>query len=248
MKLRVERMGRIGYAPMLALQEARHAAVLADKEPDTLFLLEHDPVVTLGKNSGLDGADNLKRTPQELTAIGIELHRSSRGGDVTYHGPGQIVGYPIVKLRDGEKDIRRFIWNLEEVLIRTCAEYEVVACRVDGLRGVWVGNDKVAAIGVRVARWTTMHGFALNVSTDLAHFAAIVPCGIRGRGVTSLAALLGRAPQMVEVEDHLARHCSQVLNREPCRDVTVAAHTISAGRADTGNLDSPTGELQDGRP
>lgn len=213
MKLRVERMGRIGYEPMLAVQEARHAAVLADSEPDTLFLLQHDPVVTLGKNSGLDGADNLKRTPAELAAMGIAVYRASRGGDVTYHGPGQIVGYPIVKLRDGEKDIRRFIWNLEEVLIRTCAEYGVVATRVDALRGVWVGNDKVAAIGVRVARWTTMHGFALNVATNLSHFDTIVPCGIHGRGVTSLAQLLGRAVPIAEVEDHLARHTAAVLGR-----------------------------------
>lgn len=214
MKLHVERMGRIGYTPMLALQEARHAAVLADTSPDTLFLLEHDPVVTLGKNSGLDGADNLKRTPAELAAMGIEVYRASRGGDVTYHGPGQIVGYPIVKMQDGEKDIRRFIWNLEEVLIRTCAEYGIVATRVDDLRGVWVGNEKVAAVGVRVARWTTMHGFALNVNTDLSHFDTIVPCGIHDRGVTSLEKLLGRPVAIAEVENHLARHVADVLQRE----------------------------------
>ena len=227
MRLHVERMGRIGYAPMLALQEARHAAVLADEKPDTLFLLEHDPVVTLGKNSGLDGADNVKRAPQELAALGIELYRSSRGGDVTYHGPGQIVGYPIIKLRDGEKDIRRYIWNLEEVLIRTCAEYGVLASRVEDLRGVWVGNDKVAAIGVRVARWTTMHGFALNVSTNLAHFDTIVPCGIHGRGVTSLEKLLGRPVALVEVEQHLARYTAQVLSRDLAtvsHDHTLARH------------------------
>lgn len=213
MELHALRMGRIGYTPMLALQEARHAAVLADTAPDTLFLLEHDPVVTLGKNSGLDGADNLKRTPAELAAMGIEVYRASRGGDVTYHGPGQIVGYPIVKLRDGEKDIRRFIWNLEEVLIRTCAEYGIVATRVDDLRGVWVGNDKVAAVGVRVARWTTMHGFALNVNTNLAHFDTIVPCGIHDRGVTSFEKLLGRPVAIAEVEAHLARHAAAVLGR-----------------------------------
>lgn len=218
MRLHVERMGRIGYTPMLALQEARHAAVLADEHPDTLFLLEHDPVVTLGKNSGLDGADNLRRTPSELARMGIEVHRSSRGGDVTYHGPGQVVGYPIIKLRDGEKDIRRYVWNLEEVLIRTCAEYGVMATRVEGLRGVWVGNDKVAAVGVRVARWTTMHGFALNVSTNLAHFDTIVPCGIHDRGVTSLSALLGRPVEMAEVELHLARHCAVVLGRSAGSD------------------------------
>ncbi len=233
MKLHAVRMGRIGYAPMLALQEARHAAVLADTEPDTLFLLEHDPVVTLGKNSGLDGFDNLRRTPQELAAMGIELHRSSRGGDVTYHGPGQVVGYPIVKLRDGEKDIRRFIWNLEEALIATCADYGVDATRVEGLRGVWVGNDKVAAIGVRVARWTTMHGFALNVGTNLAHFETIVPCGIHGRGVTSLEALLDRKVALAEVEEHLARHCARVLDRDLCPDITtMEGSSIPRGSAD----------------
>lgn len=217
MKLYVERMGCIGYAPMLAVQEARHAAVVADAHDDTLFLLEHDPVVTLGKNSGLDGADNLKRTPAELRAMGIEVHRSSRGGDVTYHGPGQIVGYPIVKLRDGERDIRRYIWNLEEILIRTCAEYGMVASRVEELRGVWIGNDKVAAIGVRVARWTTMHGFALNVSTNMEHFDTIVPCGIHGRGVTSLERLLDRPVALPEVEEHLARHTARILGRELSR-------------------------------
>src|SRR5262249_35743391 len=160
-KLRVVRVGRIGYASMLALQEQRHAAVLADESDDTLFLLEHDPVVTLGKNSGLNGADYVRRNPGGLAAVGIELHRSSRGGDVTYHGPGQIVGYPIVKLHDGEKDVRAFVTRLEEALIATVADFGIAATRDPEHRGVWVGDDKLAAIGLRVSRWTTMHGFAL---------------------------------------------------------------------------------------
>ena len=216
--LRVVRMGRIGYAPMLALQEERHASVVAGTDDDTLFLLEHDPVVTLGKNSGLDGADYLKRTPHELAALGIDLHRSTRGGDVTYHGPGQLVGYPIVQLCDGEKDIRAFVHLLEEALILAVGELGIVAARDPEHRGVWVGNDKLAAIGLRVSRWTTMHGFALNVATNLSHFDVIVPCGIVGRGVTSIERLLGRAPAMREVEDRVVRHLAPLIHRTVIAD------------------------------
>lgn len=211
--MHVERVGRIAYGPMLEKQLARHAAVLADESPDTLFLLEHEPVVTLGKNSGLDGNDWVRATPEQFAALGIEVHRSTRGGDVTYHGPGQVVGYPIVKLVDGEKDLRRFVTHLEQALIDTCAHYGLHAYRDEGARGVYIGNDKIAAIGLKVSRWTTMHGFAFNVATNLAHFETIVACGLVDRGVTSLETLLKRTVPLREVEDVLASAVARNLGR-----------------------------------
>lgn len=209
--LRLERMGTIGYEPMHELQKQRQADVRDGSQDDTLFLLEHSPVITAGKNTG---RDNILASAQELERLGVELFDSGRGGDVTYHAPGQIVGYPIVRLQEGEKDIRRYVCNLEEVLIRTAKDFGVTARRVEGLRGIWVGNEKLAAIGVRISRWTTMHGFAINVSTDLRGFDLIVPCGLHGRGVTSLEKLLGEAPSLVDVENRLAHHCAEVLGRE----------------------------------
>jgi lipoyl(octanoyl) transferase len=209
--LYVERMGRASYGPMLWLQEQRHAEVADGTGRQTLFLLEHDPVVTLGKNSR-DGNVLLPR--DLLRARGVELFTTGRGGDVTFHGPGQIVGYPIVRLAEGEQDIKRFVWRLEEVLIRTVFDFGITASRVPGLRGIWVGDEKIGAIGVRIARWATMHGFALNVSTDLDYFRLIVPCGIADKGVTSLAKLLGAAPPLRAVEDRLVFHAAAVLERQ----------------------------------
>ena len=209
--LRLERMGTVGYEPMHELQKQRQADVRDGSQDDTLFLLEHPPVITAGKNTG---RDNILASAQELERLGVELFDSGRGGDVTYHAPGQIVGYPIVHLQEGEKDIRRYVCNLEEVLIRTAKDFGVTARRVEGLRGIWVGNEKLAAIGVRISRWTTMHGFAINVSTDLRGFDLIIPCGLHGRGVTSFEKLLGEAPSLVDVENRLAHHCAEVLGRE----------------------------------
>ncbi len=203
-------MGTVAYGPMHQLQKLRHEAVKSGEHDDTLFLLEHLPVVTAGKNTG---RGHVLVSEEELVQRGVEIHDSGRGGDVTYHAPGQIVGYPIVNLREGEKDIRKYVCNLEEVLIRTAKDYGITATRVDGMRGIWVGNDKLAAVGVRISRWTTMHGFALNVTTDLSGFELIVPCGLQGRGVTSLEKLLGQAPSRVDVENRLAHHCSEVLGR-----------------------------------
>lgn len=208
--LRLERMGRIGYAPMLALQERRHDEVAEARADDTLFLLEHEAVITLGKNSG-DG--HVLASRELLAAAGVELFATSRGGDVTYHGPGQIVGYPILQLQEGERDIKHYVHRLEEILIRACADYDIRAERVEGLRGVWVGREKIGAIGVRIARWATLHGFALNVSPDLDAFRLIVPCGLRDKGVTSMAKLLGAAPPLTEVEERLAHHAGEVLDR-----------------------------------
>jgi lipoyl(octanoyl) transferase len=176
---------------------------------DTLLLVEHPHVLTLGVR-GDGGRSHILAAPDVLAERGIEIHDAGRGGDITYHGPGQLVGYPIVDLAPDRRDVHRYVRDLEEVLIRTAASYGIEAGRVDGLTGVWVGRDKLAAIGVRIARWITSHGFALNVTTDLSYFDLIVPCGIPDRGVTSLARLLGRPIGIRDVEDRVATEFSAV--------------------------------------
>jgi lipoyl(octanoyl) transferase len=166
-------------------------------------------VLTLGVR-GDGGRDHILTTAEALASRGVEVHETGRGGDITYHGPGQIVGYPIMDLRPDRCDVHRYVRDLEDVLIRTARDYGIDAGRVEGLTGVWVGRDKLAAIGVRIARWITSHGFALNVTTDLDYFNLIVPCGIADRGVTSIARLLGRPVDRVDVEARIAAHFSEV--------------------------------------
>ncbi len=208
--LRIERMGRVPYGPMLTLQLQRRDDVLAQISDDTLFLLEHDRVITSGRNAN---HENLLYDRNALEARGVALFQTGRGGDFTYHGPGQVVGYPIVQLRDGECDIKAYVYALEEIMIRTIADFGVVAERVEGLRGIWVGHEKIGAIGVRMARWITMHGFALNVDVDLHDFDLIVPCGIHGKGVCSLSQILGCPVAMHDVENRLIYHSAHVLHR-----------------------------------
>jgi len=205
--LSVRRLGRVCYADGLALMERLVAERQAGAIPDTLLLLEHDPVVTLGRSAR---PQNVLLTREALAARGVELFETGRGGDVTYHGPGQVVGYPIFDLSPDRRDVHRYVRDLEEVMIRVAADYGIVAERVEGLTGTWVDKDKLGAIGVRIARWVTSHGFALNVRTDLSHFALIVPCGISARGVTSLGALLGRDVGLEEVQDRIVTHLSVV--------------------------------------
>ena len=181
-------LGRTRYADAWALQRKVFAARLAGRVPDVLLLTEHEPVYTLGKGSD---ANHLLANDVELKEKKIDLFNIDRGGDVTFHGPGQLVGYPIIDLSAHYQDIHRYLRDIEEVLIRTVADFGVSASRSEGLTGVWVKNDKVAAIGVKVSRWITMHGFALNVNTDLAYFDRIIPCGIFHKGVTSLRNVLG---------------------------------------------------------
>jgi lipoyl(octanoyl) transferase len=178
--------------------------------PDTLLLLEHEPVFTLGRNAR---AGNVLFSAEALRERGFDVFETGRGGDVTYHGPGQVVGYPILDLAPDRKDVRRYVRDLEEVMIRTCAEYGVVAGRVSGLVGVWVGNEKIGAIGVRIARWVTSHGFAFNVAVDLQPFSLIVPCGIPDRGVTSLERLVGHSVSIEETMARLAVHFAAVFGR-----------------------------------
>lgn len=175
--------------------------------PDTLLLLEHDPVFTLGRNAR---AENVLFPADALRARGFEVFEIGRGGDVTYHGPGQVVGYPIFDLKPDRQDVHRYVRDLEDVMIRTCADFGVAAQRIQGLTGCWVGDQKIGAIGVRLSRWVTSHGFAFNVSADLAPFELIVPCGIRGKGVTSLARLLGRGVGLDETMDRLAGNVAMV--------------------------------------
>jgi lipoyl(octanoyl) transferase len=182
-----------------------------DEIPDTLLLLEHDPVFTLGRNARVE---NVLLPTDALRERGFGVFETGRGGDVTYHGPGQVVGYPILRLPPGRQDVHRYVRDLEEVMIRACADEGVAAMRVAGKTGVWVGGDKVGAIGVRIARWVTSHGFALNVANDLAPFSLIVPCGIREGGVTSLERLVRRPVALDGMMDRLARHLADVFDRE----------------------------------
>jgi lipoyl(octanoyl) transferase len=209
------RLGLVDYAEAWELQKNLVAKRLAGEIPDTLILVEHPHVYTLGRSGD---ARNILLDESALTGTGARLFWVDRGGDVTYHGPGQVVGYPIVHLERLGKDIHRHVWRIEETLIRALADLGVEGHRESAYTGVWVGDAKIAAIGVRVARWVSSHGFALNVSTDLSYFGNIIPCGIPGRGVTSLSQVLGRTVDRVEAEDALLRHFADVFEVEDYLD------------------------------
>ena len=211
-ELHVHRLGVVPYADALDLQKQLVERRKADEIPDQLLLLEHPPVITLGVKARSDRSHVLE-TPDRLRAQGVEFFETGRGGDVTYHGPGQLVGYPIVDLRPDRCDVHRYVRDLEETLIRAVAAFGITAERSPGLTGAWVGNDKLAAIGVRIARWVTSHGFALNVSTNLAHFGLIVPCGISGKGVTSIERLIDRSVAMADVESAVCQSFASVFDR-----------------------------------
>lgn len=191
----VYRLGRIDYARAHAIQERVLEARIRGETQDTLLILEHDPVVTLGTGAR---PEHVLEGAEELGARGVELLPTGRGGDVTYHGPGQLVVYPIIDLKPDERDVRRYIRGLEEVMIRVARAYGLAAERFPGLTGVWISGRKLGAVGVRIRHWVTMHGLALNVNTDLSGFELIVPCGIRGKEVTSLQRELGRTVDMDE--------------------------------------------------
>lgn len=205
-------LGLVPYGEAHELQKQLVEKRKADEIPDTFLLLQHPHVITLGR-----AADRTNILADEIVRaqFGVELHETGRGGDVTYHGPGQLVGYPIIKLQPGRQDIRRYVRDLQEVLIRAAADFGVEAEPRGGeLVGVWVGDEKLAAIGIRISRWVTMHGFAFNVTTDLDYFQLIVPCGIHEHGVTSLEKLLGRPVEMGAVVDSAVRHFGEVFNRK----------------------------------
>jgi lipoyl(octanoyl) transferase len=211
MLCRVEHLGRMEYAAALRLQAECVARRKAGEIPDTLLLVEHSPVFTLGRNAR---REHLLASPARLVEAGIEVFETNRGGDVTYHGPGQLVGYPILDLRQHRRDIAWYMRSLEEVFIGVAAEFGVEARRLAGAAGVWVGNDKLVAMGVHLSRWVTSHGFALNVSTDLGYFEWIVPCGLRDRGVTSLEKLLGRRVELADVEERVIAQFGKVFGFE----------------------------------
>jgi lipoyl(octanoyl) transferase len=211
--LEVRRLGTVSYAEALAMQRTLVEERRADRVPDLLILLQHPEVITLGVK-GDGGRSNVVAAPDRLAELGIAVEETGRGGDVTYHGPGQIVGYPILDLRPDRQDVHRYVRDLEEVMIRTCADYGLEAGRIAGLTGTWIGAEKIGAIGVRISRWITSHGFAFNVSTRLDHFQLIVPCGIADRGVTSLEKATGRTIPFEEVEDRMIEHFAAVFARE----------------------------------
>jgi lipoyl(octanoyl) transferase len=209
--MEVRRLGLISYADALELQAELVRQRRAGEVPDTLLLLEHPHVITLG--SGSHG-ENVLVTPEERAARGIELFDTGRGGDVTYHGPGQLVGYPIFDLKPDRQDLHRYLRDIEEALIGVLADFGLSGGRKEGLTGVWVDDRKIAAIGVRVSSgWITSHGFALNVATDLSMFGTIIPCGIRDHGVGSLSTELRREVAMEEAEASAVRWFSRVFGR-----------------------------------
>jgi lipoyl(octanoyl) transferase len=208
--LEVRRLGFVPYAEALNLQKVLVEDRRARRVSDLLILLQHPPVITLGVRR--DSRSHVTASESQLAMRGIEVHEAGRGGDVTYHGPGQIVGYPILDLRPDRCDVHRYVRDLEEVMIRVCADYGVAAQRVEGLSGAWVGTEKIGAVGVRISRWVTSHGFAFNVNTRLEDFQLIVPCGIANRGVTSLGKLLGQNLSIEEVEDRFIRRFAEVFD------------------------------------
>ena len=207
-------LGRISYDAAL-LRQAEAAARVAAGGPEELLLLEHEPVFTLGRNAS---AGDILLTPERCRELGIAVCEANRGGKVTYHGPGQLVGYPILDLSPDRRDVKRYVTDLEEVLIRALSDHGIAAGRsalTERVTSVWVGNDKIAAIGVHLSRWVTTHGFALNVTDEpLQGFRGIVPCGITDGGVTSMERALGRAPALRDVADRILPRFAEVFGRE----------------------------------
>lgn len=208
--LEVRRLGRVAYGDGLALQKELEKRVIAERERDYLLLLEHPHTFTLGRRAKADG---VLATAEMLRALGIEVFETDRGGRVTYHGIGQIVGYPIVNLSPDREDVHRYVRDLEEVLIRTLSGYGIEAFRIEGLTGVHTREGKAAAIGVHIKRWVTTHGFALNVNTDLSYYNWIIAC--EGEPVTSMDRILGRSVDMREVEDRIIENFCRVFGSVP---------------------------------
>jgi lipoyl(octanoyl) transferase len=214
-------LGRVGYEPAAALQRRVRDALARGDGPERLLLLEHDPVYTLGRNAV---ASDVLLGPAELAARGVAVAESDRGGQVTYHGPGQLVGYPILDLNPDRRDVRRYVRDLSAAIVATLAELGVEASAGEGERiGVWVGPRKIASIGVHLARWRTTHGFALNVDPDLGHFGGIVACGLPSAATTSVARELGAAPGLEEVARRFVPRFAEVFGRTPVADAGLAA-------------------------
>ena len=203
-------LGRMSYNSAWDIQKEYHKKVVSGKEPDTLIIVEHDPVYTLGKSAN----DNhlLQSASEE-----IQVFRIERGGDITFHGPGQIVVYPILDLNRFVKSVSWYMRTLEKIIIDTLSDFEIKAELKDGLTGVWVGDEKIGAQGVRISRWVTMHGLALNVNTDLRYFDGIIPCGIFDYGVTSMEKLMGRKQDTNKVKNTIIKYFNNILSDEEVR-------------------------------
>lgn len=204
----------LGLEPYNQALDLQHRLVAARREgriEDVFILLEHPPVITLGRRGD---ESNIVASRELLARLGIEVHRVERGGDVTYHGPGQLLGYPILDLRGYRQDVGWYMHSLEEVLIRALEDFGIEAGRQGERIGVWIGDKNIAALGARIEEWITYHGFALNVSPDLSHFDLIIPCGYKGIGVTSMEEVLGEAPEMREVRRSVAQRFSEVFGVE----------------------------------
>lgn len=205
------KLGTIGYDEALALQKELQTKRIADEIDDTVLLLEHHRVVTMGRSSK---EQHIVASRQTLEARGVTVHEVGRGGDVTYHGPGQLVAYPIIDLKPDRRDVRKYVWSLEEAMIRTCTEFGLAGSRIEGLNGAWVGDRKIGAVGVRISRWVTMHGLALNANTDLSDFELIVPCGIQDKQVTSISTELDRQVGVDQVAEPLAQHFASLYDAD----------------------------------
>jgi lipoate-protein ligase B len=203
----VHTLGSVDYPKALLIQERLLDLRKCGAISDVLLLLQHPSVLTIGR-SGVD--KNIIIPTETLIEEGIPVFYTNRGGDVTYHGPGQVVGYPILHLIENDLTVHQYVWNLEEIVIRTLVDFGIGGQRVSGFRGVWIGGEKICALGVRVSSRVTMHGFALNVNTNLKYFTYIVPCGILGSSVTSVSKLLGHEVEIEEIQESLLRHFSQI--------------------------------------
>ena len=200
-------LGLFDYREGLLLQEKLLNSRKSGAIEDVLLLLQHPSVLTIGR-SGI--TENVIIPKETLVKENISVFQTNRGGDVTYHGPGQLIGYPILNLRENGLTAHQYVWNLEEIVIRTLADFGIGGRRISGQRGVWVGEEKVCALGLRIRGEVSMHGFALNVNTNLKYFTYIVPCGITGVSITSVSKLLGRTVELVEIQKSLLRHFSKV--------------------------------------
>ena len=225
-------LGRVAYRDSVELQERCARSVKDGSSTDYLLLLEHPPVITLGRNARDD--DVLLGTTA-LRARGFAVERTNRGGQVTYHGPGQLVGYPIVNLNPDRRDVGRYLRDLEDLLIRSLDRFGITADRRTGLTGVWVGEEKIAAIGVHLSRWVTTHGFALNVTTDLSHFGLIVPCGLRGPGVTSMERILRRRVPLEDVAREIVPLFGELFGRAMIEAMIETEHPAAPG-AEAGGM------------
>jgi lipoyl(octanoyl) transferase len=210
-KLLVQRLGLVEYADALAIQKQNECVVQNGVQPDTLLLLEHPHTLTIGRRGDESG---ILLAPEMLKERGVTVFETNRGGKVTYHGLGQIVGYPIINLSPDREDVHRYVRDLEEVLIRAVADFGIEAFRIAGLTGVHTARGKIAAIGVHIARWVTTHGFALNVNTDLSFFNLIIAC--EGEPVTSMKALLSEEVPMRKVEERIVAHFTEVFEMDLC--------------------------------